>query len=461
MRGRWAPILLLAIGGCAYYNGVYNAKAAAARADRRTRRGDSYGAQQGYDTSAAKAETVLARHPKSRWRNEALYLAGRGLALKGNDCARGMRRLDEYLSLQNEPESRRERALIARASCMLSGTEALAADTMLRPLLESKDPEVRAEAALWDGRVALFLGDANRAEELLSKVPGNAASWEYMTASFARGDFARAESLLVQRATVGDYRPEVRRHITTLWMAGHHDAAARIVDLYGASGAPTTERVQLRFRLSDLAAGVGDTALARRQASEALRFGFSGGGVETAAQARLLALRIREFDALPDIEAAIARDSAHARGDTLLKRMTDDITIMHLLLANPDVSGAATFLAAEIARDSLHANRLAHAMFRAVERDYPDYEIAARALLAARAIVPESTKVYEARIMQRWDSSSAAFALRGLDPSRSKQRLEDAALTRAWQLAMRFWSDTLKARHIADSIALVNGTRRQ
>ena len=80
---RAIPFLVLAAGGCAYYNGVYNAKASAKTADRQFVRGESYAASQAYTLSATTAETVLVRHPRSRWRPEALYLAAFDIARSG------------------------------------------------------------------------------------------------------------------------------------------------------------------------------------------------------------------------------------------------------------------------------------------------------------------------------------------------------------------------------------------
>jgi hypothetical protein len=368
--------------------------------------------------------------------------------------------MDEYLALANEPSDRRERALVAKAACLVTNNQLLAADTVLTPLLESRDADVRAQAAFWAGRSAMLLGDVDRAQTLLSKAPGSAAAWEFLTTALARGDMVRAESLLILRAEAGDWRSEVRRHVSDLWAAGRVEGATRIVDLYGRSGVSTPERVSLRFLVSDLAAMSGDTALARLEATEAQRLGVSP-ATDADARARVLALNIRQFDLLPDVFAAIARDSVRAAGSPLLRRIRDNLTIMNLLLANPHLSGAHLFLAAEIARDSLRAYKLAHAMFRAVERDYGEYEIAARALLAARAIYPDSAQAYEARVLAKWDSSSAAFALKGLDPAFSTQRAEDGALRTSWEFVMRQWSDTLRYRRTQDSIAAAQGVRRQ
>jgi hypothetical protein len=450
---------LLAVTGCAYYNGVYNAKSAAKTADRLISRGESFNASQEYALSAAIADTVLVRHPRTRWRPEALYLAGRGYALSG-ECARARAHLDEYLAIEGQPRERREHALVARAACLLAGNQLLAADTILAPLLESPNEDIRGEAALWAGRAALQLGDLDRAQSLLARAPGTAAAWEFLAAALRGGDLADAESLLVSRATAGDWRPEVQQHVRALWNAGRHEGAVKIADLYARSRAPTAERVRLRFLVSELAAGSGDTSVARVQAVEAQRLGISP-AVEAEARARLLALRIRELDQFADVEAAIARDSARAQSSPLLNRLRDHTSLIRLLLANPNIAGAHLFLAAEIARDSLRAYRLAHTFLRAVERDYGDYEIAARALLAARAMFPESTAVYESRVREKWENSAATHALLGLDPSASTQRSEDAQLRNAWSYMLRQWSDTLRARRAADSIAAAGGVRRQ
>jgi hypothetical protein len=292
-------LIIPVVGGCALFNGIYNSRTAAGSADRQFSRGEEFAAVDSYRVSAARAETVLARHPKSRWRAEALFLASRGHAFS-QECGRALIRLDEYLAIADEPRERRERALIAQASCLLYNRQLFAADTILAPLITSDDEDVRAEAALWGGRVALELGDAERAAELLASVPGGAGTWEFIAAAFERHAYATAESLLVVRATEGDWRSEVPRRVRDLWLAGHRDGATNIVALYGRSRASPASRVALHFALSDLAAQAGDTALARQQAEDAGRVGVTA-TFEAEVQARLLAIRIRELDQMSDV----------------------------------------------------------------------------------------------------------------------------------------------------------------
>ena len=458
MRSGWTPLAVLLLGGCAYYNGVYNSKTAAHTADLRFEQGESYAAAQSYLISAAKAETVIIRHSKSRWEADAQYLAARGFAL-GGECGKGLKRIDEYLAMPNTPQIDRSRVLIARAVCLLSDNQAFAADTVLAPLLKNPNAGVRAEASLWAGRVALALGDAERAQNLFAAAPRNAASWEFMDAAFKRGDLATAESLLTVHARAGEWRSEVLGRVRTLWGSNHRDGAVRVVTLYGRSRASAADRVNLLLMMSDLAADVGDTALARQQAIEAQRVGITP-AVEAETRARLLALRIRELDLLTDVDAAYIRDSTRIHGTPLQKRIADDLLLMHMFLAGPNDGGAGVFNAAELARDSLKSFRLARTLFLSIERDFPEYETSARALVATRTMFPESTKAYDSRVLTKWPNSYAAVFLQGGDPARSTKRNEEIALNNSQKFVMTRWDSTLKARKIADSIAAARGPIR-
>jgi len=450
-----APALCLALGGCAFYNGIYNAREAGRTADKQARRGEAAAATQSYFLSAAKAETVLARHPDTRWRPTALFLAGRGHAMAG-ECLRARPRLEEYLAVESEPEELNRRAMVAKAACLVLAGQLLAADSILTPLLESPVPSVRDEAALWGGRAALGLGDADRAQQLLATVPGSVAAWEFMNAAFARGDIVTAESLLTSRAAAGDWRPEVSGHVRSLWGLGRTEGATQVVNYYARSRAAGGNRVSLHLLLSDLAAESGDTSLARRQAHSAQRVGVTA-TIDAEVQSRLLALRIRELDVLEDVRAAVARDSARAHGSALLRRIQDNLLLMRLCLARVDGVGANVFLAAEIARDSLRSRALSQAMFRSIERDYPESPIAARGLLAAAAIIPESSSVYRSRIVELWPESwSAVSLLEGL-PSESTMTQEDRMLRVAWTYAVTQFADTMSARRKADSVTAAAG----
>jgi len=51
------------LASCAYFNGIYNAKEAARRAEKQLRAGKDGEAAASFASAAIKAETVLARYP--------------------------------------------------------------------------------------------------------------------------------------------------------------------------------------------------------------------------------------------------------------------------------------------------------------------------------------------------------------------------------------------------------------
>ena len=136
--------LLFALTGCAYYNGLYNAKAETRAGDRLSRQGREAEATSRYATAAATAETVLVRYPKSRWRPQALALAGRTLALAG-DCALARPRLREALALPVLDAEVREHLLVAqlRTADADASTGALKVLKRLVQRIRARWPQVR------------------------------------------------------------------------------------------------------------------------------------------------------------------------------------------------------------------------------------------------------------------------------------------------------------------------------
>ena len=105
------PALTLAIlglplvAGCAYYNRMWSAERLAREARRQEANGLQAQARINWGLAAAKAESVLVRHPRSRWADDALVLQGEALARSGACAAAG------------DPLERALGAEIGRASC--------------------------------------------------------------------------------------------------------------------------------------------------------------------------------------------------------------------------------------------------------------------------------------------------------------------------------------------------------
>ena len=442
MRG--VPLLfLLATGGCAYYNGIYNARAAERAADRAARAGQESAAVAAYATVAAKAETVLVRHGKSRWRTEALYLAGRGLALSGQ-CDPAMVRLTEYLGLDAVPPRKRDRATIAMGRCLVHRAQHSEARDLLDPLASSPDPDVAASASLWAARAAMGLGLNETALEYLRTADAASAQWEVIRSSLRGMEYARAESLLVRRAARSDYRDEVIPFLAQLWRAGRDSSVQRLVDDYGRAKLPGRTKAALHIALAGLLIQSDRDSAARRTLLQARRFSTDT-TLDRQAGAMLALLSLRDLEEVADVEAVVKRARSEAPGP-LVTSLEGHLELLKFLLQTTDYTGASLFLAAEVARDSLRAPRLAHTLFTRLAATGANSPMAPKALLAAGALMPESTAVYRARVLDSFPDSEFAYVLRGDDPAhlRVYQRT-DVLLSRAWKTAV----DSLRKRRQA------------
>ena len=445
---RVAPLVLLVVApGCVYFNGIYNAREAQRNAEKRARSGRESEAIGHYQTMAQKAETVLVRFPKSRWRTEALYLAGRGHALSGR-CDAALPRLTEFLGVAGTEQKKRDRAGLALGTCLVRLQRYSEALRDLDSLARSGDADVASRAALWAARASIALGDNDAALRYLADVDEGDAQWELAAASIERAQYARAESLLVLRARRGDWRDEVLTRIGELWAAGRRDGVERIVRTYEGARAPTPAKARLHLLAAALQMDAGDAALdsLAREHLETARRASTDTLVDREAAARLAAIAIRTVTAPHDLEGIALRSRVDARGHPLQLRIDDNAMLVRILLRAPDASGGSHFLAGEIARDSLRAPLMAREIFRRAADVYPSSLIAPRALLAAAQLWPDSAAAFHARIRRDYATSPYAVALDGGDPGRvlSYQHAE-LALRESWTSAMRALTDSVRA----------------
>jgi hypothetical protein len=447
----------LAAGGCAYYNGVYNAKASAGRGDKLVRRGRVGEASAAYDTAAAKAETVLARYPHSRWRADALYVAGRSQAILGR-CAEAVPRLTELLAARGGSGERRDRAELALASCEVRGERFADARSRLEPLLHAPDEEVASQAAILAARAALALGANDEAARHLRAVPAGAAQWELAAASLERREYARAESLFALRARSGDYRDDVLASLRELWAARRADGVERIVAAYGAARTPSAGKIALHVLAADLLASAGRDSAARAHLHRAQGLAADTLSARDVA-ARLCRLDLASASASADAEAIVARAHGRAAGSPIYERLRDNLLWVKLLEQRSDFSGVSLFLAGEVARDSLRAPLLAHAIFTRVASTMPLMPIAPKALLAAAATRPDSAAAYRELVRTRYAQSPYALLLDGADPSDSPQyQTVEEGLRRGWDSGVALLADTLgKLRPVATSASPATG----
>ena len=445
LRALLALGTLISASACAYYNGLYNSREEERKADHLLADGADASAE--FRVVAEKAETVLARYPKTRWRARALYLAGRGHAYAG-DCDAAAPRLGEFLAMRALDADDRARATIALASCDVRGGHFIAAREALAPLVAHRNRSLATEASLWSARAALALGDGDGARRDLARVGTSAAAWELFTASMERAEYARAESLLVLRARDGDFREDVIGAESELWRVGRSEAAERIVSLYDESSARAADKARLHLRLATLSFAAGRDSAAERHLLTARRHTADPNLLRTIA-AQMLAIRISRVATTTEAQAALKSDSGPARGSPLLTRLADNVLLVRVLEQHRDLSGAAIFLAAEVARDSLSARALANALFLRVLRDAaPNSSMPARALLAAADVMSDSADAYRARLAERYPTSPWSMLARGADPGESPVVIEsDATLRSTWTSVLRVFADSMTARH--------------
>lgn len=159
--GAALAVVAAMITGCAYYNGLYNANRLMNAAEKAEREGRESEARALWSRAAVKAESVVARYPGSKYRDDALLVWGGALQSAG-ECDRAIAPLT--LALASSPDSairRRSRQLLGR--CYYESGEFQAADSILTPFADSQDSSVAVPAQLWRGRARLASGNYDEA----------------------------------------------------------------------------------------------------------------------------------------------------------------------------------------------------------------------------------------------------------------------------------------------------------
>ncbi|MGI9079107.1 MAG: hypothetical protein ACR2G6_17525 [Gemmatimonadaceae bacterium] len=448
---RIAPLLALTlVAGCAYFNGIYNARQAEKRGDKESDRGHEAAAAGFYGTAAAKAETVLVRHSKSGWSDDALFLAGRGWALS-NQCDRAVPRLEAFLALPSRRNDAHERASLALGMCRARLGQHASARGVLAPLLRSRNRKITNDAAVWAARASMALGENDSALVYLRAASASSAEWELATAYLAQQRFAVAESLLIRRAERGDYRPDILSAMSELWRAGRNDAVLRLAAAYANSRARRVDKARIHLAAGDLLIAQGQDSGASAQFISSLRLGRDSLPAREAS-ARLTLLSLGTLATLPDLEAAINRSRDAAQGTALQRRLEQNLVFVKILDARTDYTGSSLFLAGEVARDSLGAREYAHAAFKRIAATIPNAPVAPKGLLAAAALRPDSAETYTARLREQYANSPYVLELEGRDNALlGAVRAAETLLQREWAAAVKEYTDSVTARQRAAS----------
>lgn len=419
-RRAWVlPLLLLVTSGCVYYNGMYNTKQLAKRARHAERDGRTFDAANLWGQVAVKAESLLARHPRSKYAEEARLLHGTARA-KLNDCTGGLPNLEQVMLTSARPTFAEDAAEMV-GHCRVILGDAASAATAYGRLTTSSNP-ARRDLALYTHGQALRLNgefDAAAAELQLSRHPR--ARGERAAALAGAGKLGPAttliDSLLAARDTLAPW-------LAIAEQVGAHDPAAgtaladRLVD---GTWLPASVRGRiligdgLRLSLRDPAAG----AARLEQAAQA------AAGSEGSVEARLLLLRRR-------LREAQSSDSLRAIGGDLegISEEAGSFTpiVLSLVIQTRRAALAADsvppgvplgdlrlFLAGELGRDSIDAPRFAAVQFHRILDQWPESPFAPKALLALIVLEPGQADSLQGRMRLTYASSPYLQLVDGSD----------------------------------------------
>jgi tetratricopeptide (TPR) repeat protein len=433
-------LITVLLGGCGYYNGMYNANRLAHSARKAERDGRTFEANNLWGQVATKAESVVVRHPTSKYAEEAGVLRGVALARLGQ-CEQALGALSR-VPLDSKPNDLTEDALLATGRCQLALGNIPASEAAFSQLLDSKNRERRREAHFQQARLLRQSGRYREALRALEGVKDPRADSERILALAGAGRLpqalALADSLIARRDTT-------RPWDSLVVMMGQQNpaAASRLLDRIRPLRVPSPE-VQARRLLEDgIRLAHTDTARAAGRFREAISIGGSNAAAGRASlQLTLLDLRrARRVADLPPVIQALKAVSD--RFETAAYEATQLGAIVE------SIHGAATsvtwetplgdlrlFLAAEAARDSLRAPALAEGLFHRILDDYPNSSYAAKVVLATQQL--DSTWADSARglLEGRYLDSPYLAVIRG-EWSEEYRQLEDSLGAYAATLAVK------------------------
>lgn len=441
MRPALGLLLVLSASACAYYNGLYNARGLVRRAESATRDGKDSAAVAAWREAAAKADTVVARYPRSRWTDDALLVSGTAAAFSGA-CERGLERLGQWERHPAADAKQRARASVARGVCLVRfGEHGLALDTLL-PFTTHDEETLSRIAAAWAARAALAMSLFDTAVVLADKAGSDALDAELAGSALESGHPAVAARILRQRAP--EWRSLAPAHGPLGALAGVNRAIAdSIVQRTQHGRASRLERARLSLAAGLWSELAGDVENAHRHYDRALRMS-SDTALVTEAVTRTGLLAVRTATTLDDARTQLDRAKAKAADVARLASVDSALSLAARLARGPDSTGAPLFLAAEVARDAVGAIPLARALFLRVAREHSRSPLAPRALLAAATLTPDSAAVWRASVIARYGDSPYAQALTGSPISPDALDADERLLHHVW----------IRARAMRDSASV-------
>jgi hypothetical protein len=391
---RLLPLLLCALTGCAYYNGMYNANKFAKRAAKASAAGKTFEAQGYWAQAEVRADSVIVRHPGSKYVDDAQLIRGQAMVAR-NDCAGAIPAL-EQASLSMDSPQVAQQALVLLGQCRVKAGDMLGADAAYVALMESPDTAVRSAARLAHARLLRGFGSYQAALETLDGLQGPGPDAERAADYAGLGQLEAAAPLIDQALA--------RQDLTVPWdstlagvgrtdpgMASRYTSAVAILP-----GLSTETRDQilmadgLRLLATDPDSGLARLRAAARavpvtNASLAARLALSEYVIATAATADDFESAREPLTSLSEMGGP---SSVRALGYlAVLDRVR---TYRDSVSPGAPRGDLATFFVAEAVRDGLPAPQIAAQFFAAVPGSWPASPYAPKALLALAELEPAS-----------------------------------------------------------------------
>src|ERR671911_3065675 len=416
------------LAGCVYYNGMYNANRLASSARKAERDGRTFEANNLWGQVATKAESVLVRHPRSKYAEEASILRGLALAKLGQ-CEQALGPLSR-VSVANLKNELREDTWLASGRCQATLGNIAAADAAFAQVIESKSSARKREARFQRARTLRALGQYEEAvilledskeprarPELLLSLAGAGRLPEAMTLAdslIAKGDTTQPWDSLVVILSRQDPRNAavLVDRLRRLKLADEKRARLLLED--GLRLLDTdTARALVRFREAVKVGGAGDAA--GRAGLHLVRMGLS-----RVSRPEELSSPIQALQAVAQKHRTVAQEVSQLQATTL-RVMTSYDSVP----AGSSQGDLRLFLLGEAARDSLQAPRLAHGIFLRILNEWPDSPYAPKAVLAAQQLVPEWADSGRVLLETRYLDSPYLAMIRGEEGS-GYRSLEDS-----------------------------------
>lgn len=418
--------LLLTVfsSACVYYNGMYNTRHYTSEAEKAERDGRRIDASSAWGQVVVRAETLLARHPTSKYTPEAQVLLGRAYS-NLNDCPKALASLAAGLPAITD-SSLKAKGLVAFAGCEArAGRHESAADAWIEARSLGAELSDSSRAAL-----AASLRESGRTASAVDELRALDSGFvnERLLALAADGQTTRLNTLLDSLETAGD--SAVRWDPLFAALAKSDPAAAsalvdRAVRSSGVKSASAAGWLLQDAQRTETRDHAG--ALKRYQQAESMDSAGEVGTSARAARARLLARDSKSVADLAVVAELISADSgasASFTGQQLAMQLGIVMAADSALDALAPQSDMRGFLAAEAARDELHAPALAARLFRRVAETWPQSPYAGKALLAGLLLAPNDSAA-RVRLDSLYGVNPYVMAVRGGDPP-GLRALEDS-----------------------------------